>query len=61
MSIKAWSYWEDVEREWCDEKPDTLPSYQRWMSATSAVGRLSNPESDAQKVLDSVRLFPEAN
>ena len=59
-SMKAWSYWESIHRQWEDEKPETLPTYQVWASATSAVSRLSNPASDAQKVLDSIRLLPEA-
>ena len=59
LSMKVWSYWEEIDRRWRDEKPEALPSYQQWMNATAAVSRLSNPESDAQKVLDSVRLIPE--
>ena len=59
-SMKAWSYWEDTHRQWRNEKPENLPTYQEWASATSAVSRLSNPESDAQEVLDSIRLMPEA-
>ena len=59
LSMKAWSYWEEIQRRWRSEKPEALPSYQQWMNATAAVSRLSNPESDAQKVLDSVRRIPE--
>jgi len=59
-SMKAWSYWESIHRQWEGEKPETLPTYQGWASATSAVGRLSNPASDAQKVLDSIRQMPQA-
>ena len=58
-SMKAWSHWEDMHRQWREKKPETLPTYEVWVSAASAVGRLSNPESDAQKVLDSIRLVPE--
>lgn len=59
-SVKAWSYWESMHREWQDEKPESLPTYQEWAHATLAVGRLSNPESDAQKVLDSISQMSEA-
>lgn len=59
-SMKAWSYWESIHRQWQDEKTESLPTYQRWATATSAVGQLSNPESDAQKVLDAIRQMPEA-
>jgi hypothetical protein len=60
LSMKAWAYWENINLLWRDEKPETLPTYEQWMSATAAVSRLSNPESDAQQVLDSIRLIPEA-
>lgn len=60
LSMKAWSYWETVHRQWQDEAPESLPTYQEWASAISAVGRLSNPEADAQTVLDSIRQVPEA-
>ena len=58
-SMKAWSHWEDMHRQWREKKPETLPTYEVWVSAASAVGRLPNPESDAQTVLDSIRLVPE--
>ena len=60
LSMKGWSYWESIHREWQDEKPESLPTYQEWASATSAVDRLENPESDAQNALDSIGLMPEA-
>jgi hypothetical protein len=59
-SMKAWSYWEIVHHQWQNHKPESLPTYQVWASAISAVGRLSNPETDAQKVLDSIRQMSEA-
>ena len=59
-SVKAWSYWETIHRQWQDESPAPLPTYQEWTGAISAFSRLSNPESEAQKVLDSIRLIPEA-
>jgi len=59
-SMKGWSYWASIHRQWQDEKPESLPTYQKWASATSAVDRLENPESDAQKALDSIGLIPES-
>ena len=50
---------EEMHREWGEKRPETLPTYEVWVSAASAVCRLSNPESDAQNVLDSIRLVPE--
>lgn len=43
LSMKVWSYWEEIDRRWRDEKPEALPSYQQWMNATAAVSRLSSP------------------
>ena len=60
LYIKAWSYWEGVHRHWRTNKRQLLPNYTRWTSSVSAVSRLSNPESDIQKVLDSVRSIPQA-
>jgi len=59
-SMKGWSYWETIHHQWQDEKPETLPTYQAWARATSAVSRLSDPESEAQKILASIRLIPRA-
>jgi hypothetical protein len=59
LYIKAWSYWEGVQ-QWRMNKPQLLPNYARWTSSVSAVSRLSNPDSDIQKVLDSVRSIPQA-
>jgi hypothetical protein len=57
-SMKAWSYWEDVHKQWRAAMPQPLPDYDRWTISVSAVTRLSNPQSEAQRVLDSVRSIP---
>jgi hypothetical protein len=59
-SMKAWSYWESIHRRCQEQKPEYLLTYPEWISATYAVRRLSNPEGDAQKVLDSIGMMPEA-
>jgi hypothetical protein len=61
LFMKAWSYWEDIHERWRDTSPEHLPSYPQWMSAICAVTRLSNPKSEAQRVLDSVRRVPETS
>jgi hypothetical protein len=59
LYIKAWSYWEEVHRQWRTNKPQHLPDYARWTNSVSAVRRLSNPAGEIQKVLDSVRSIPQ--
>jgi hypothetical protein len=59
LYIKAWSYWEEVHRQWRTNRPQLLPDYARWTSSVSAVSRLSNPEGEIQKVLDCVRSIPQ--
>jgi hypothetical protein len=54
-SMKAWSYWEFVDKQWRVDKPNDLPSYPQWKSAVASVTRLSNPDSEAQQVLDAIR------
>jgi hypothetical protein len=61
LSIKAWSYWEEVHRQWRIAIPRPLPNYDRWTSSVSSVTQLSNPENEAQRILDSVRRIPEAS
>jgi len=54
-SMKAWSHWEDVDRQWRAAAPQSFPVYAEWQREVAAVARLSNPDSIAQHVLDSVR------
>jgi hypothetical protein len=55
VSMKAWSYWEHIAKQWSAAKPKQLPSYPQWKSAVASVTRLSNPDSEAQQVLDAIR------
>lgn len=59
-SMKAWSHWEDIDRQWRAAAPQHFPNYEQWQSGVSAVARLSNPGSIAQQVLDAVRSVSEA-
>jgi hypothetical protein len=54
-SMKAWSYWEYVDMQWRADRPKDLPGYPQWRSAVASVTRLSNPNSEAQQVLDAIR------
>jgi len=58
-SMKAWSHWEDVDRRWRRTKPGDLPGLEQWRQQVDVVRRLSNPDSLAQQVLESVRRVPE--
>jgi hypothetical protein len=59
-SMKAWSHWEDIDRRWRAAPPQHFPDYAQWQCEVAAVARLSNPDSIAQQVLDSVRGVSEA-
>jgi hypothetical protein len=59
-SMQAWSHWERVENRWRHATPKRLPSYRQWQREVSAVSRLSNPASTAQRVLESFRELSEA-
>jgi hypothetical protein len=59
-SMKAWSHWEDVDRQWRAAAPQSFPAYSEWQREVAAVARLSNPDSIAQQVLDSVRALGDA-
>ena len=59
-SMKAWSHWEDIDRQWRAAPPKHFPNYSQWQREVAAVARLSNPDSIAQQVLDSVRGVSEA-
>ena len=59
-SMKAWSYWENVDRQWRAATPPQFPTYPQWLCEVAAVVRLSNPDSLAQEVLDAVRGMSEA-
>jgi hypothetical protein len=54
-SMKAWSYWEHIDHQWRTAKPKQLPNYSQWKGAVDSVIRLSNPNSEAQQVLDAIR------
>jgi hypothetical protein len=58
--MKAWSHWEDIDRRWRAAPPQHFPDYAHWQCEVAAVARLSNPDSMAQQVLDSVRGVSEA-
>jgi hypothetical protein len=60
LSMKAWSHWEDIDRQWRVATPQHFPNYDRWQREVAGVARLSNPGSIAQQVLDSVRSVSEA-
>jgi hypothetical protein len=59
-SMKAWSHWEDIDRQWRAAKPQHFPNYEQWQREVASVARPSNPGSIAQQVLDSVRSVSEA-
>lgn len=59
-SMKAWSYWEHIDKQRRAAKPKQLPSYPQWKDAVASVTRLSNPGSEAQQVLDAIRGVSEA-
>jgi hypothetical protein len=59
-SMKAWSYWEEIDVEWRAATPKLYPTYAQWQCDVAAVVRLSNPDSTAQQVLDAVRGIHEA-
>jgi len=58
-SMKAWSHWEDIDKQWRGGPPPHLPNYAQWQREVAAVTRLSNPDSIAQQVLDAVRRVSE--
>jgi hypothetical protein len=53
-SMKAWSHWEDVNHRWRRTMPEEFPSLEQWRRQIDAVRRLSNPDSRAQQVLESI-------
>jgi hypothetical protein len=59
-SMKAWSFWEDIDKQWRDATPTQFPTYAQWQCEVAAMARLSNPDNVAQQVLDSVRGVSEA-
>jgi hypothetical protein len=59
-SMKAWSYWESIDKQWRQSTPKQFPSYTQWQCEVAAVTRLSNPDSTAQQVLASVQELSEA-
>jgi len=59
-SMKAWSHWEDIDRQWRAAAPKQFPTFVQWQSEVAAVARLSNPASPAQEVLDAVRGISDA-
>ena len=59
-SMKAWSYWEDIDSQWRTATSKKFPTYAQWKCEVAAVARLSNPDSTAQQVLDAVRGVSEA-
>ena len=58
--MKAWSHWEDIDKQWRVATPKQFPTHTHWQREVAAVVRLSNPDSVAQQVLDSVRGVSEA-
>jgi hypothetical protein len=59
-SMQAWSHWENVDKEWRAAAPMQFPSYAQWRCDVTALAKLSNPDSEAQQVLDSVLSVSEA-
>lgn len=59
-SMKAWSHWERIDRQWRDATPKQFPIFTQWQYEVAAVVRVSNPASTAQQVLDSVQGVSEA-
>src|ERR1035438_7257267 len=59
-SMKAWSHWENIDRQWRAATPKQFPTYAQWQCDVAAVARLSNPVSPAQEVLDAVRGVSDA-
>jgi len=57
--MKAWAHWERVNREWRTNPPAEWPAYEQWQTEVGAVTQLSNPESVAQQVLNSVSSLPD--
>jgi hypothetical protein len=59
-SMKAWSHWESIDKQWRQATPKQFPSYTQWQCEVAAVARLSNPDSTAQQVLASVQEVSDA-
>jgi hypothetical protein len=59
-SMKAWSHWENTDKQWRAAPPKYFPNYARWQSEVADVAKLSNPDSTAQQVLDAVRGISDA-
>jgi len=59
-SMKAWSHWEEIDKQWRAVPPPHFPNYAQWQREVAAVARLSNPDSIAQQVLEAVRGILEA-
>jgi len=59
-SMQAWSHWENVDKEWRAAAPRQFPTYAQWRCDVAALVQLSNPDSKAQQVLDSVLSVSEA-
>jgi hypothetical protein len=59
-SMKAWSHWENTDKQWCAAPPKYFPKYAKWQSEVADVAQLSNPNSTAQRVLDAVRGISDA-
>jgi hypothetical protein len=60
-SMKAWSHWEDIDKAVARCHAEHFPNYAQWQCEVAAVARLSNPDSTAQQVLDSVRAYLRRN
>jgi hypothetical protein len=58
--MKAWSHWEEIDRQWRAATPKQFPTFAQWQFDVAAVARLSNPASPAQEVLDAVRGISDA-
>jgi hypothetical protein len=59
-SMKAWSHWESVDKQWGAAPPNAFPNYVQWQSEVAALTRLSDGNSLAQQVLETVHSVPEA-
>lgn len=57
-SMKAWSYWESIDKQWRAAPPVEFPTFAHWQSGVSDLTRLSDGNSLAQQVLETVRSLP---
>ncbi|MFN7998441.1 MAG: hypothetical protein U0Q18_32770 [Bryobacteraceae bacterium] len=57
-SIKAWSYWESIDKEWRSTPPDEFPTYTQWQFEVARVARVPDDDGLSQQILTAVKSLP---